>query len=156
MQPVSKTLRSLPPADWMNIRLPIWSQFGAPIDAFGVGTKLAVSADAPEVDMAYKLVEYAGKGGSSFRAAKRPIPGANRSSASSAIHVWLAILKGVIQPQPSLEESRRYLRQQVAQLPEARLGFEESAAPYPVQFSESLRADLENPRNPLVHGTHLL
>lgn len=66
------------------------------------------------------------------------------------------MLKGVIQPQPSLGESRRYLRQQVAQLPEARLGFEESAAPYPVQFSESLRADLENLRNPLVHGTHLL
>ena len=35
---------------------------GAPIDAFGVGTKLAVMADAPDLDMAYKLVEYGGKG----------------------------------------------------------------------------------------------
>src|SRR5690606_13846745 len=35
---------------------------GAPIDAFGVGTKMAVSADAPDLDMAYKLVEYAGVG----------------------------------------------------------------------------------------------
>jgi nicotinate phosphoribosyltransferase len=32
---------------------------GAPIDSFGVGTELAVSGDAPDIDFAYKLVEYA-------------------------------------------------------------------------------------------------
>ena len=31
---------------------------GAPIDAFGVGTRMVVSADAPYLDMAYKLVRY--------------------------------------------------------------------------------------------------
>jgi nicotinate phosphoribosyltransferase len=31
---------------------------GAPIDAFGVGTALAVSDDAPAADFTYKLVEY--------------------------------------------------------------------------------------------------
>ena len=31
---------------------------GAPIDAFGVGTKVGVSADAPFLDAAYKLVAY--------------------------------------------------------------------------------------------------
>jgi nicotinate phosphoribosyltransferase len=31
---------------------------GAPIDAYGVGTKLGTSADAPYLDTAYKLVEY--------------------------------------------------------------------------------------------------
>jgi nicotinate phosphoribosyltransferase len=31
---------------------------GAPIDAFGVGTRMNVSADAPYLDMAYKLVRY--------------------------------------------------------------------------------------------------
>jgi nicotinate phosphoribosyltransferase len=34
---------------------------GAPIDAFGVGTRMNVSADAPYLDMAYKLVRYAGR-----------------------------------------------------------------------------------------------
>ena len=34
---------------------------GARIDAFGVGTKLGVSADAPYLDSAYKMVEYAGR-----------------------------------------------------------------------------------------------
>ena len=38
-----------------------WLSKGCPIDAFGVGTKFITSADAPYLDMAYKLVEYEGK-----------------------------------------------------------------------------------------------
>jgi nicotinate phosphoribosyltransferase len=34
---------------------------GAPIDAFGVGTRMTTSADAPYLDMAYKLVRYDGR-----------------------------------------------------------------------------------------------
>jgi len=34
---------------------------GAPIDAFGVGTKIGVSADAPYMDVAYKMVRYGKK-----------------------------------------------------------------------------------------------
>ncbi len=33
---------------------------GAPVDGFGIGTSLAVSADAPSLDCVYKLQEYAG------------------------------------------------------------------------------------------------
>jgi len=33
---------------------------GAPIDAFGVGTAMVVSADNPSLDLAYKLAEYRG------------------------------------------------------------------------------------------------
>lgn len=33
---------------------------GAPIDEFGVGTAMVVSADAPSLDVAYKLTEYKG------------------------------------------------------------------------------------------------
>jgi nicotinate phosphoribosyltransferase len=33
---------------------------GAPIDAFGIGTAMAVSADAPALELAYKLAEYRG------------------------------------------------------------------------------------------------
>lgn len=35
-------------------------QAGAPIDEFGVGTAMVVSADAPALDVAYKLTEYRG------------------------------------------------------------------------------------------------
>src|SRR5579884_959565 len=34
---------------------------GAPIDGYGVGTRLGMSADAPVLDLAYKLVEYDGR-----------------------------------------------------------------------------------------------
>ena len=34
---------------------------GAPIDGFGIGTSLTTSADAPALDCAYKLQEYAGR-----------------------------------------------------------------------------------------------
>ncbi|HUO96793.1 MAG TPA: nicotinate phosphoribosyltransferase [Steroidobacteraceae bacterium] len=34
---------------------------GAPIDAYGIGTRLDTSADAPYLDCAYKLEEYAGR-----------------------------------------------------------------------------------------------
>jgi nicotinate phosphoribosyltransferase len=34
---------------------------GTPVDAFGIGTHLDVSEDAPSLDMVYKLQEYAGR-----------------------------------------------------------------------------------------------
>jgi len=36
------------------------SEVGAPIDGYGIGTHMDTSADAPYLDCAYKLVEYAG------------------------------------------------------------------------------------------------
>ena len=56
---------------------------GAPIDAFGVGTKLAVSEDVPSLDMAYKLVAYAGRPRMKLSSRKAIYPGASRSSAGS-------------------------------------------------------------------------
>ncbi len=48
---------------------------GAPIDAFGVGTALGVSADAPCLDIVYKLVAYAGKDRIKLSTAKLLLPG---------------------------------------------------------------------------------
>jgi nicotinate phosphoribosyltransferase len=47
----------------------------APIDAFGVGTKVGVSADAPYLDTAYKLVEFAGRPVFKLSAGKATMPG---------------------------------------------------------------------------------
>ena len=47
----------------------------APIDAFGVGTALAVSEDAPAGDFNYKLVEYAGEPRMKLSPAKISTPG---------------------------------------------------------------------------------
>jgi nicotinate phosphoribosyltransferase len=40
--------------------LAVFAQECAPIDGFGIGTSLATSSDAPALDCAYKLQEYAG------------------------------------------------------------------------------------------------
>ena len=47
----------------------------APIDAFGVGTALGVSADAPWSDMAYKLVKYDGRAVMKLSTGKLSLPG---------------------------------------------------------------------------------
>jgi len=48
---------------------------GAPIDAFGVGTDLAVSGDAPALDIVYKLTEFGGEGRVKLSVGKRSLPG---------------------------------------------------------------------------------
>ena len=48
---------------------------GAPIDAFGVGTALAVSDDAPAADFTYKLVEYKDRARLKTSAGKISTPG---------------------------------------------------------------------------------
>jgi nicotinate phosphoribosyltransferase len=48
---------------------------GAPIDGFGVGTRMGVSADAPSLDIVYKLAEYGGRGRLKLSTGKRVLPG---------------------------------------------------------------------------------
>ncbi len=48
---------------------------GAPIDAFGVGTALTVSDDAPSADYTYKLADYLGRPRLKTSAGKATIPG---------------------------------------------------------------------------------
>ncbi len=48
---------------------------GAPVDAWGVGTELVVSADMPYLDCAYKLSEYAGKPKMKLSEHKVTLPG---------------------------------------------------------------------------------
>jgi nicotinate phosphoribosyltransferase len=48
---------------------------GAPIDGFGVGTRVGVSADAPLTDCAYKLVQYAGRPVLKLSPKKQTLPG---------------------------------------------------------------------------------
>jgi nicotinate phosphoribosyltransferase len=48
---------------------------GAPIDGFGVGTKMGTSADQPALDSAYKLCGYAGEPRMKLSAEKSNLPG---------------------------------------------------------------------------------
>jgi nicotinate phosphoribosyltransferase len=48
---------------------------GAPIDAYGVGTKIGVAEDAPALDTVYKLVSYGGEPVAKLSVAKATLPG---------------------------------------------------------------------------------
>jgi len=48
---------------------------GAPIDSFGIGTSLTTSSDAPGLDCAYKLQEYAGRPRRKLSEGKKTWPG---------------------------------------------------------------------------------
>lgn len=51
---------------------------GAPVDAAGIGTRLGVSADAPYLDSAYKLVDYGGRPVAKLSTRKATLPGAKQ------------------------------------------------------------------------------
>ena len=59
---------------------------GAPIDAFGIGTQMGVSADAPFVDSVYKLTEFDGRPTLKLSSGKASLPGRKQ--------VWRAIGDG--------------------------------------------------------------
>ncbi|MBA2812911.1 nicotinate phosphoribosyltransferase [Streptomyces sp. KM273126] len=51
---------------------------GAPVDVYAVGTRFGVSADAPYLDSAYKMVEYDGRPVMKLSSAKASAPGAKQ------------------------------------------------------------------------------
>lgn len=60
---------------------------GAPIDGFGIGTKLGAPPDAPTLDVVYKLVEYDGRPVGKRSPGKASVPGAKQ--------VWRQVHDGV-------------------------------------------------------------
>ncbi|MGD1091073.1 MAG: nicotinate phosphoribosyltransferase [Bryobacteraceae bacterium] len=135
---------------------------GAPIEAFGVGTKLAVMDDASHLDMAYKLVEYAGQGRLKLSARKVLHPGRkqifrqveNGRMVRDVIGRYDEQLPGepLLQPmmrggvsivQIDLEESRRHFQNELARLPDRLRELGSSPALYTPAFSERLQHDLE-------------
>jgi|SRR5579875_887220 len=110
---------------------------GAPIDAFGVGTRMGVSADAPYLDMAYKLVAYEGRPVLKLSAAKATWPGAKqvwrrRAADALADTVALADEAPPADAEPllvvAMEEGQRRLHEPLATA-RARAGQELAALP---------------------------
>ncbi len=63
----------------------------APIDAYGIGTKMGVSADAPYLDSAFKLVAYGGRPVMKLSAGKMTLPGPKQVFRGSAAGDLLAL-----------------------------------------------------------------
>ncbi len=137
----------------------------APIDAFGVGTELATSADAPTLGAVYKLVELEVEGRKRYTAKfsedKVTLPGAKQifrypdhdligctSEGLSGAEPLLrpVILNGTLaEPLPDARAARAYAAESVKRLPEAYRRLKD-AEPYPVHYSARLKALLEEAR----------
>ena len=130
-----------------------------PVDAFGVGTSLDVSADAPALDMAYKLEEYAGRARRKRSPGKQTWPGRKQvfrehdaQGAMSGDCIALAdesipgapLLREVMRDGrrsgelPQLAAIREFCRGQVAELPAALRVLEEGESDYHVRVSPGL------------------
>ncbi|MGE5170179.1 MAG: nicotinate phosphoribosyltransferase [Rudaea sp.] len=133
---------------------------GAPIDGFGVGTRMNTSADAPYLDCAYKLQEYEGRPRRKRSEGKATWPGCkqvHRVTASDGTFardvlaidgeeatgtpLLVPVMRSgeCVAPLPMLDASRVLLARQLAALP-TRLRALDDAAPYPVDVSPTLHA----------------
>ncbi len=135
------------------------SRDGAPIDIFGLGTKVGVSADAPWSDMAYKLVCYDGRPVMKLSPEKTYLPGAKqvfrfkdsagqfsrdviglqeeRIPDAEPLLVPVMAQGRRIGPMPALQEIRALFCQEFLNLPD-RFKALESPPHYPVAVSPSL------------------
>lgn len=151
---------------------------GAPIDAFGVGTKLAVMEGASHLDMAYKLVEYADKGRLKLSTSKVLYPGRKQvfrqiedgrmtgdvigrfderlpavPLSQNEPLLQLVMRRGVPCAPINVEESRARFRRELSRLPDKLQAIDPAPVPYPVTFSEALRQDLDRIASEVAHGT---
>lgn len=131
---------------------------GAPIDSFGVGTRMATSADAPFLDCAYKLAEYDGQGRRKRSPGKETYPGRKQvfrrlDDAGIVVEDTVGLETEYVRGRPLLQpvmlegrrccpdctlaHMRQELRSQLASLPAGLTALAE-AAPPPVRISRGL------------------
>ena len=132
----------------------------APIDGFGIGTHMDTSADAPYLDCAYKLVEYAGRARRKRSEGKVLWPGAKQvlrtydeaglmigdtltleSDAREEAALIAPVMKQgrrLAAPVP-LRQSRALALEQLARLPVGLKKLEPAPA-YPVRVSEAIQS----------------
>ncbi len=152
-------VRILASGDLDETKLTDFAQSNAPIDGYGIGTRLTTSADAPNLNCVYKLQEYAGVPRRKHAQEKSNVPGAKQVfrrfdetgcmqkdvvARMEETQEGMPLLQPVMRagkrtrPLPSLEKIRERTRTSLAALPEAlrSLG---TGAVYPVEMSRALK-----------------
>jgi nicotinate phosphoribosyltransferase len=121
---------------------------GAPIDAYGVGTKMGVSADAPYLDSAYKLVQFGDRPVMKLSQGKATLPSAKQVHRGGDGDILA--LRGE-QPPPGYEELLRpvMLRGQRADRPESLAAVRQRCAASLAALPGSARS-LTSPAQPPV------
>lgn len=136
---------------------------GAPIDVYAVGTRVGVSADAPYLDSAYKMVAYDGRPVMKLSSAKITAPGAKQIFRSHSGPDVIALrheqpgsgVRPLLRPvmrngrrvseAPELREARERCTADLAQLPPEARRITGPVAPQAV-FSDELKALTEQVR----------
>jgi nicotinate phosphoribosyltransferase len=131
---------------------------GAPIDGFGVGTSMVVSKDAPDMDIAYKLCEYAGKGRIKLSDGKQVLAGRKQVFRFRADGPYFKDVIGLegedlpgrpllvpvmrrgkrTAPPVSLREARAYAEKEIGLFPSHLKETGVAKPPYPVEVSRAL------------------
>jgi nicotinate phosphoribosyltransferase len=132
---------------------------GAPIDGFGIGTRMNTSSDQPYLDCAYKLQEYAGRPRRKHSEGKTTWPGRKqifrqRDAQGRILGDTLTLADDIapgtplLQPvmrggrrlaaAPPLADIRDFVSEQIGCLPENLRGLETAPA-YPVTVAPALR-----------------
>ncbi|BBI99085.1 nicotinate phosphoribosyltransferase [Ferrigenium kumadai] len=131
---------------------------GAPIDGFGIGTRLDTSADVPYLDCAYKLQEYASKPRRKRSIGKATWPGRKQvwrsydeqgRMAGDVVSLeddhqmgeplLVPVMRGGRRlTQPALEEARRDAADNLGKLP-VHLALLEEGPAYPVEIAPALQ-----------------
>ena len=144
---------------------------GAPIDGFGVGTKMGTMADRPYLDSAYKLAGYAGQPRMKLSKEKSNLPGrkqvVRQFEAGTAVRDVIAahdepaegepLLAKVMEDgtrteagQPrELDAIRNYAATQRERLPERLRALDEAEPAYPVVLSDRLERERAQTRQRL-------
>ncbi|MFQ5670942.1 MAG: nicotinate phosphoribosyltransferase [Acidobacteriota bacterium] len=145
----------------------------APVDAFGVGTRMGVSEDAPALEMVYKMTRYAGRGRVKLSRGKAILPGrkqvfrqvregrvvqdilARREEQVDGQPLLFPVMKGG-RRSPSLRgglaAARERARSSIAALPGAIQALQPAVPPFPVQVSAGLAAALSEISRSLGRG----
>jgi nicotinate phosphoribosyltransferase len=143
----------------------------APIDGFGVGTRMGTMADLPYLDTAYKLSAYGGEGRMKLSPQKVSLPGRKQvyrlyedgravrdviARADEAL-AGTPLLHQVMEDgqrteagRATLDAARARARAALDELPERLLALAPAAPPYPVEISTGLRATTDALREELV------
>src|SRR6516164_1292835 len=145
---------------------------GAPIDGFGIGSSLTTSSDAPGLDCAYKLEEYAGVPRRKRSAGKATWPGRKQvwrrfqsdgrmagdilsvedDHRSGEPLIELVMQAGKrLEPSPTLAEIRARAARDLARLPEPLRRLEPDAS-YPVEVRDALRRLAAEVDGRMAHG----
>jgi nicotinate phosphoribosyltransferase len=145
---------------------------GAPIDGFGVGTKMGTSADQPYLDSAYKLSGYAGTPRMKLATDKSNLPGRKRLfrqyDGDTAVRDVIATEEETVDGTALLdlvmaggtrtdagrarpvEALREHAAARLGELPDRlRRPTQTDASPYPVDLSDGLAARLDRTRERL-------